>query len=191
MFPAPTVAQRRASAVAFDRQPPERGERGRIHRDRRQRVAHSAGQRIQSRARGGHPDQRGEGGLGLRRVLAGGLAQRRALAFDVEQVVADLEREPERVGETVQCIARRSVGTGRSIAVMIGKSAAQIERNTNSRMTSAARMPMMSEASDGIWFVNVRPPVRTVSPAPEISRANPLASRAWLVSLKTTRAKAV
>ena len=44
----------------------------------------------------GEPEQRHERRLALRGVLAGGLAERRGRALDVEHVVDDLEREPGR-----------------------------------------------------------------------------------------------
>src|SRR3546814_15165178 len=64
--------------------------------------SHRLAERAQALVRGLHPDQRGEGGLVLLRVLAGGLAEGGAVAFDVEQVVADLEGQAERVGEAVE-----------------------------------------------------------------------------------------
>src|SRR3546814_3975470 len=78
--------------------------------------SHRLAERAQALVRGLHPDQRGEGGLVLLRVLAGGLAEGGAVAFDVEQVVADLEGQAERVGEAVEAFARPCVDAGRDRA---------------------------------------------------------------------------
>src|SRR3546814_4540613 len=79
-------------------------------------LVHRLAERAQALVRGLHPDQRGEGGLVLLRVLAGGLAEGGAVAFDVEQVVADLEGQAERVGEAVEAFARPCVDAGRDRA---------------------------------------------------------------------------
>src|SRR3546814_3869365 len=64
-----------------------------------QRLVHRLAERAQALVRGLHPDQRGEGGLVLLRVLAGGLAEGGAVAFDVEQVVAE-DRKSTRLNSS-------------------------------------------------------------------------------------------
>ena len=55
-------------------------------------------------------EQGREGRLVLRQILASGLAEGGGIALDVEQVVADLEGQAERVGVTVQRRARIGIG---------------------------------------------------------------------------------
>src|SRR5690606_37063337 len=99
------AANRQSSVRAVDRQFAQRGQCLAARAQRRKRLVHRAAQPGQARARGLDADQCREGGLVLRDVLAGGLAQGGALALDVEQVVADLEGEAERVGVGVQAEA--------------------------------------------------------------------------------------
>src|SRR3546814_13489128 len=79
-------------------------------------LVHRLAERAQALVRGLHPDHRGEGGLVLLRVLAAGLAEGGAVAFDVEQVVADLEGQAERVAEAVDVFGRNCVDAGRARA---------------------------------------------------------------------------
>src|SRR5579885_1642315 len=66
-------------------------------------------------ARGGHAEHAGKGQLGLRRVAAGVLAERRFIAEHVQEVVHDLKRERdvgavsrERVQGRVRCAAEQA-----------------------------------------------------------------------------------
>ena len=77
---------------AVDREPAEDRKRGARFAKRRERILHGLAKFGQAAARGVQPDQGGEGGLVLGGVLARGLAKGPAFAFDVQQVVADLER---------------------------------------------------------------------------------------------------
>ena len=70
---------------------------------------HPRRQRLQAIARGIGAEQVHIGRLALGRILAGGLAELRGLAFDVQQVVADLEGQSELVGETIEQHARGRV----------------------------------------------------------------------------------
>src|SRR3546814_10669096 len=74
-----------ASAIAFDGEPGQRAQRTGLVAEAGQRLVHRLAERAQALVRGLHPDQRGEGGLVLLRVLAGGLAEGGAVAFDVER----------------------------------------------------------------------------------------------------------
>ena len=67
-------------------------------------------------ARGRCTRQRDIRGLALCNVLARGLAELGVVAFHVEQVVADLERQPERIGERVERGARGGVGITGQVA---------------------------------------------------------------------------
>src|SRR3546814_12722326 len=95
-----------ASAIAFDGEPGQRAQRTGLVAEAGQRLVHRLAERAQALVRGLHPDQRGEGGLVLLRVLAGGLAEGGTFALDVEQVAAHLEGPADRVGETVTAFPR-------------------------------------------------------------------------------------
>jgi len=62
-----------------------------------------------------HAEQGGEGRLGLRLVLAGGLAQLFGTGFDVQDVIAHLERQPQCTGEIIQLqqVGLRRIATQR------------------------------------------------------------------------------
>src|SRR5690606_41239885 len=90
---------RSGSVVALDREAGQRTQCPGPFAEAGERVVHCPVQRQQALARGLDAQQRGEGRLAQRGVLARGLAQGRAVALDVEQVVADLESETERIGE--------------------------------------------------------------------------------------------
>src|SRR5690606_17593340 len=100
------------SAIAFDGQPGQHAQLPGPAVEAGQRLLHRMAEGAQAFARGFDADQRRERGLVLFRVLAGGLAEGRAVALDVEQVVADLEGQAERVGEAVQALAGRRVDAG-------------------------------------------------------------------------------
>src|SRR3546814_19049890 len=93
-----------ASAIAFDGEPGQRAQRTGLVAEAGQRLVHRLAERAQALVRGLHPDQRGEGGLVLLRVLAGGLAEGGTVALDVEQVVA-----PDR----------KSGGEGKGVSVRV------------------------------------------------------------------------
>src|SRR5687767_42283 len=84
-------------AVALNHLVSERFELAGTGRQGRQCVAHGPRKLVQPRTRRLHAYQRWESRLVLGRVLARGLAERGAVAFEVEQVVADLEGKAERV----------------------------------------------------------------------------------------------
>src|SRR3546814_11062377 len=102
-----------ASAVALDGKPGQGAHRPRFVAETGQCLLHRLAERAQALARGFHADQRGERRLVLLRVLAGRLAEGGAVALDVEQVVAPLAGQAERVCDAVQVLARNRVDARR------------------------------------------------------------------------------
>jgi hypothetical protein len=78
------------------------GQGSRVDIEAGKRIAHGVGQLPQPRAAGFNADQRRKGRLFLRRILACSLAEAGAVTFYIQQVVADLERQAQRIGIPIQ-----------------------------------------------------------------------------------------
>jgi len=88
--------------IAFHGQRGQRAQRIGFFVIARQCLPHARGKFAQLRLGTVHAQQGREGALVLGLVLAGGLAQLFGAGFDIEDVIADLEGQAERIGETVE-----------------------------------------------------------------------------------------